>query len=80
MTGPIKFLYNSDTCNVSAGSGFSMFYNTNNGATNYGFPFDYASVISFMTGYSGMQFANYGGANDNRLLFRNINNDNVRTP
>lgn len=73
MTGPIKFSYNNNgNCNVSRGSGFSIFYGNQSNATDYGFPFQYSSVVSFMTGYCGMQFANYGGNGDYRLLFRNI--------
>ena len=33
-----------------------------------------------MTAYCGMQFANYGGTGDNRLLFRNISDTNKWTP
>lgn len=80
MTGPIKFSYNNNgNCNVSRASGFSMFYGKQSGATNYGFPFQYSSVISFMTGYCGMQFANYGGYGDTRLLFRNISDQDTWT-
>lgn len=80
MTGPIKFSYNDNgNCNVSRTSGFSMFYGNQENATNYGFPFRYSSVISFMTGYCGMQFANYGGNGDTRLLFRNISDQNTWT-
>lgn len=81
MTGPIKFSYNNNgNCNVSRTSGFSMFYGNQSGATNYGFPFQYSSVISFMTAYCGMQFANYGGNGDSRLLFRNISDRDTWTP
>lgn len=83
MTNPINFSYNNNgDCNVSRGSGFSMFFNTQSDAdvTNQGFPCSYSSVVSFMTGYCGMQFANYGGTNDNRLFFRNISDKDVWTP
>ena len=80
VTGPIKFSYNNNgNCNVSRTSGFSMFYGNQENATNYGFPFRYSSVISFMTEYCGMQFANYGGNGDTRLLFRNISDQNTWT-
>ena len=81
MTNPIKFSYNNNgDCNVSRNSGFSMFFGNQSGAENQGFPIQYSSVISFMTGYCGMQFATYGGTNDNRLFFRNISDQNVWTP
>lgn len=81
MTNPIKFSYNNNgDCNVSRNSGFSMFFGNQSGAENQGFPIQYSSVISFMTGYCGMQFANYGGTNDNRLFFRNISDRDVWTP
>lgn len=81
MTNPIKFSYNNNgDCNVSRNSGFSMFFSNQSGAENQGFPIRYSSVISFMTGYCGMQFATYGGTNDNRLFFRNISDQNVWTP
>ena len=80
MTGPIEFSYNNNgNCNVSRTSGFSMFYGNQENATSYGFPFRYSSVISFMTGYCGIQFANYGGNGDARLLFRNISDQNTWT-
>lgn len=80
MTNPIKFSYNNNgDCNVSRNSGFSMFFGNQSGAENQGFPIQYSSVISFMTGYCGMQFATYGG-NDNRLFFRKISDSDVWTP